>query len=184
MISELHFSLATQEDVPAIVEINNSHVGSSDPGGFLVIHHDDEHVKHLIETGEIRFFVVKDAKGELLGYAEVGNKMDLTLLDDMAWIDDESRRLTESILSSDYVYVKQVAVKTGFLRSGVASYIYQKMEEYVGCSVVVFAAIAPKHNDPSIKFHEKRGYTRVSRLHRTNFGEFAEYESFFYVKTK
>jgi ribosomal protein S18 acetylase RimI-like enzyme len=128
------------------------------------------------------FFAAKDENGVLLGYVEVANKMDMTLLEDMTWHDDESRELAEGILSSEYVYIKQLAVKKGFQRQGIASYIYRKMEEHVGCPVVVFAANKPKRNEPSIRFHEKNGYTRVSRLYRTNFGEFAEYESFFYVK--
>ncbi|MGY5852750.1 MAG: GNAT family N-acetyltransferase [Candidatus Thorarchaeota archaeon] len=181
-MSELHFSLATQDDVPAIVEINNSHIGSNDPGGFLVISFDKDHVRQVLVTGGVRFFIAKDAKGELLGYADVLNEMDMSLLEDMEWIDEESRELTETVLSSEYVYVKRIAVRTEYLRSGVATFIYKMMERYVGCSVVVFAADKPKRNTPSIRFHEKIGYTKVFRLYRTNFGEFAKYESFFYIK--
>ncbi|MDF1538455.1 MAG: GNAT family N-acetyltransferase [Candidatus Thorarchaeota archaeon] len=180
-MSGLRFSIATIDDVPSIVEINNSHVGSNDPGGFLVIHLDEHQVKHLIETGEMRFFIAKDEAGELMGYTEAGDSIDLTLLDDMTWIDEQLKALAESILAGRYVYVKQVAVKIGCLRKGIAGFIYRKMKEYVNCPVVVFAAITPKRNEPSIRFHEKTGYIHASLLRRINFGEFLEYESYFYV---
>jgi ribosomal protein S18 acetylase RimI-like enzyme len=173
--------MGTSEDASSIVEINNSHIDSDDPGGFLVIELDETQVKQQIESGEMRFFVAKDANGELLGYAQVGNSIDLSLLDHMTWISEKLKTRTESILSGTYVYVKQLAVSREYQRRGVASFIYQKMEDYVGCPVVVFAAIRPKYNEPSVLFHEERGYTRVSRLYRKNFGEFSEYESFFYI---
>ncbi|MFW9847890.1 MAG: GNAT family N-acetyltransferase [Candidatus Thorarchaeota archaeon] len=178
----LYFSIGTDVDVPAIVEINNSHFDYENPNGFLVIHFDEEYVKELIESGDVQFFLVKDVNDYVLGYVEVRNSLNNDLLNDMNWINDDLKELTISILSGHYIYVKQLAVRRGYQRMGVASYAYQKMEQTVGCPVVVFTANKPRRNIPSIQFHENKGYTRVSSLHRMNFGEFSEYEAFFYVK--
>lgn len=179
---DLTFSLATIEDVQDIVEINNSYVGLNDVGGFLVIHFDEHQIKQLLEIGEIQFFIAKNKEGELLGYAEVGDSLDHALLNDMTWNDDNQRKYTESILAGKYVYVKQLAVKKGHQRRGIASFIYRRIEEFVNCPVVAFAANIPKRNEPSMRFHEKHGFKNVSRLHRINFGEFTEYESILYIK--
>ncbi len=178
----LYFSIGTVVDIPAIVEINNSHFDYDNPGGFLVIHFDEEYVRHLIESGDVHFFLVKDGNDCVLGYVEVRNSIDNTLLDDMNWINDDLKELAISILSGQYIYVKQLAVRRGYQRMGIASYAYQKIEETIGCPVVVFTANKPRRNVSSIQFHEKNGYTRVSSLYRMNFGDLSEYEAFFYVK--
>ncbi len=182
MTDNLNFSIATVDDAPQIVEINNSYVGWEGPGGFLVVHLTLEEVLHFIETGEMTFYCAKDNDGLLLGYAEVASSMDLSLLDNMTWDSDESRELALSVLRGKYVYVKQLAVRQGHQRKGVAEFIYRNMERTVGCPVVVFAANKPRRNEPSIRFHEKMGYQKVSRLYRPVFGEFTDYESFFFIK--
>ncbi|MHA2425759.1 MAG: GNAT family N-acetyltransferase [Candidatus Thorarchaeota archaeon] len=179
---DIHFSRATLDDVPDIVEINTSLIGSNDPGGFLVIEFEVDTIQHMIETNELQFYVAKNESGNILGYAQVCDRLDLSLLDDMIWINLELRRLAESILNDKYVYVKQLAVRRGYQRKGIASFIYENLEVTVGCPIVVFAATKPKRNEPSILFHEKNGYTHVSRLNRRDFGGFQEYESYFYVK--
>lgn len=108
--------------------------------------------------------------------------LDHTLLDDMTWDSDDSRSLTLSILDNRYVYIKQLAVRKGYQHQGVARFLYTELEREVGCPIVVFAAIKPKRNEPSVQFHETMGYQRVSRLYRATFGEFTDYESLFYVK--
>ncbi len=179
---QMTFSLATEEDAAAIAEINESHAGTDDPGGFLVIALSREEIKGMIRDDNIHFYTAKDQDGIVLGYVEIYDEMDLRLLDDMTWDSEDARRTTLSILSGDYAYVKQLATRKGFQRQGVGTFIYQSLQKELREPIVVFAANKPKRNLPSILFHEKLGYRRVSRLYRAEFGEITDYESFFYVK--
>ncbi len=184
MPDTLEFTIATTDDVSQIVEINNSYIHATGPGGFLVVHLTVEDVLGLIGSNTMTFYAAKNPSGLILGYAEVADEMDLALLDNMTWDSDEARDLAMSILNERYVYVKQLAVRRGYRRRGVAEFIYRNMEATVKCPVVVFAANRPRRNEPSIRFHEKMGYRRVSRLHRPVFGEFTDYESIFFVKDR
>lgn len=50
------FSTATTKDAQAIVEINNSHMDSDDPNGFLVVHLTLLEVLDIVETNRMTFY--------------------------------------------------------------------------------------------------------------------------------
>ena len=181
-MSNLHFSLGTAEDVSSIIEINKSHVGSDATGGFLVVELESNQVLSMIESNKERFFVAKNSENIVVGYVQIADDFERELLQNMTWFSLDSKSLAISILDEDIIYIKQLAVRSGFMSQGVGTFLYRNLETEIERSIVVFAADKPKQNLPSIKFHEANNFVSVGRLTRSKFGEFSNYESIFYVK--
>lgn len=181
-MNALTFMLASPEDAAQISEINNGYIGVEDEGGFLVIPYSQDELLQLLDQELVTFFLVKDPAGTILGYVEVADRFDLSLIEQMNWVSSEARKIAESILSKKYVYVKQLAVRRGYQRQGIASFIYEMLEQHLKAPIVVFAAIEPKRNEASIQFHIKHGFTKVSALTRYDFGEFPLYRSYFFIR--
>ncbi len=180
--SDLSFMTASLGDATEIANINQEYIGMEDSGGFLVIPHSQDEILNLLQEGKVTFYIAKNLDGPLLGYVEVSDTMDISLLDQMDWLSSDMRKMTESILSKKYAYVKQLAIRRGFQRQGIASFLYRMLEEHLRIPVVAYAAIEPKRNEASIQFHLKHGFTKVATLYRENFGDLTEYQSYFFVK--
>ncbi|MFW9919753.1 MAG: GNAT family N-acetyltransferase [Candidatus Thorarchaeota archaeon] len=183
-MKSLTFSSASIEDAAQIAEINMQHLESGAEGGFLVIAHDTDDIAFLIRSMQSSFFVAMNIDGLVLAYVEVVRGLEISLLDALRWDSVKIEGLCKAILSEDYAYVKQLAVRKGFQHQGVASFLYQELERYLNVHLVAFTANKPIRNIASEKFHERQGYTKVATLDRRNFGKFPEYRSYFFVKQK
>ncbi|MBD3405978.1 MAG: GNAT family N-acetyltransferase [Candidatus Lokiarchaeota archaeon] len=176
------FRKASLDDASFIAKINAMHVGNKGPGGFLIIALDESEIRHLIESADIDFYAAKRSNGELLGYAEITSQFDRTLLNNMTWVNGIFEQSIKQILSGDFIYIKQLAIHPSYQRQGVATFLYKNLEAAIKKDIIVFAAHRPFHNEPSIAFHKKMGFTMVAKLHRSDFGGHSEYESFFFMK--
>ncbi|MFW9786047.1 MAG: GNAT family N-acetyltransferase [Candidatus Thorarchaeota archaeon] len=182
MLEKLYISEATYNDVKGILEINHQFSESRDSeDGFLVIKYNEADIKDSITSHITTFYLVKESQENLLCYARVSKVFDEKLLDGMRWNREDSRHLLSSLLKSRYLHISQVAVKRGFHRQGIASFLYEYIGDF-GLPILVFVALKPFRNFASYSFHESRGYTQIGTLQRSEFGPYKKYESLCYIR--
>ena len=69
----------------------------------------------------------------------------------------------------DFLYLDRIAVSTEFRRRGIASALYDAMEEFaVRHGRMVCEIYSQPRNDVSIAFHTSRGYREVGHLLQSN----------------
>ncbi|MCK0469949.1 GNAT family N-acetyltransferase [Halalkalibacter sp. APA_J-10(15)] len=163
---------AIKQDVDQIVSISKRllHGASNQEKGFLIRELKQEVVhKHIDE------FYVARANGEIAGYLWLNKHYPADRL--------TYTKMIEEVALSSTIYVKQVAVDPLFARRGVATKLYEAVfSMYPHQRISACIATKPLNNTPSIRYHEKLGFTKVGSLVMTNYLGFDRYEADVFIR--
>lgn len=130
-----------QHDFDAIIELNETAlegVGSLDHEGLALLVKQADQALVCEEAGDIAGFVITLPPGSVY---------------DSSRYDWFEKRLDE------YVYLDRIVVSRAHRRKGVASRLYDAVEADVPVALEVYDT-----NEPSLAFHERRGYRQVGAL--------------------
>lgn len=130
-----------QHDFDAIVELNQTAlegVGELDHEGLALLVKQADQALVVEDAGDVAGFVITLPPGSVY---------DSTRYD---WFE---ARL------DDYVYLDRIVVSRAHRRKGVASRLYDAVEADLPVALEVYDT-----NEPSLAFHERRGYRQVGEL--------------------
>lgn len=130
-----------QHDFDTIIELNETAlegVGSLDHEGLALLVKQADQALVCEEAGDIAGFVITLPPGSVY---------------DSSRYDWFEKRLDE------YVYLDRIVVSRAHRRKGVASRLYDAVEADVPVALEVYDT-----NEPSLAFHERRGYRQVGAL--------------------
>lgn len=130
-----------QHDFDTIIELNETAlegVGSLDHEGLALLVKQADQALVCEEAGDIAGFVITLPPGSVY---------------DSSRYDWFEKRLDE------YVYLDRIVVSREHRRKGVASRLYDAVEADVPVALEVYDT-----NEPSLAFHERRGYRQVGAL--------------------
>lgn len=176
---KLYFSEATENDVEAIVEINNDHYNRTSEQGFLISKLCRMDVVKRIASEDYRFFVAKSSSGDTIGFIVVGNKFDDNILSDLLWTQESYKSIVEN---HKYCYIEKNAVMKGFQRKGIGDFLYKSLfSELPNTVFAAFVVNKPYQNTASIKFHQNMGFNSVAVYRAEQFMGIKEYESILYM---
>lgn len=171
---------ATYSEIQDIVEINNSYFdGRVNVGGFLLKRLIPNDVRQAIDFQENVYFVAKDSRGETVGYIELRSQFPNEVLKDLEWV---SAIEVTNLLESQF-YIEQVAIKQGYQRKGVGSFLYdQTLKTFPEKNFTAFVVSQPITNESSINLHEKMGFERMALYKKSQYAGMSPYESILFIK--
>ena len=76
---------------------------------------------------------------------------------------DSTNYLAFGRLFADFTYLDRIVIDSAFQRRGLGSAVYDDLETTAGSRMVLEVNIDPP-NEPSLAFHEARGYRRVAEF--------------------
>ncbi|MDP4084462.1 MAG: GNAT family N-acetyltransferase [Bacillota bacterium] len=166
------FRQGEEWDVKQIIDISKEYINREarhENGSFLIRELVIDDVREHIHE-----FYVAVHKDMIVGYV---------------WINDsypklrrEHTKFNESADLSNVVYIKQVAVQSAFARKGIASGLYDYLRENnSGKSLVACVAIEPMKNEPSILFHENKGFRQIGVLSLHDYMQFNLYRAVLFL---
>lgn len=179
---EFYFSEATENDADKIAEINNDHYNRNSEQGFMISKLCRTDVMKRIASKDYRYFVAKSSSDDIVGFVEVGYKIDDNILSNLLWTDERYKYLVEN---KKYSYIEKIAVRQGFHKKGIGEFLYKSLFSELPSTVfTAFVVNKPYQNIASTKFHQKMGFHGVAVYRTEQFMGFKDYESVFYIKAQ
>jgi len=176
------FRLARPEDAHAIYRIAQSVAHGwkgTNSGGFLLSRYSEEDYLQRAKQKEI--FLT--GEGEIRGYVILIPFESPTLETIRGYLAQVQDRYVDFTNIPNLLWLDQVAVGADFVHQGVGSVLYRDMFALFP-NIPFLTAIAekPDHNQPSLDFHKKYGFSRIGTFQADNFFGVAHYQSGIFLR--
>ncbi len=204
--NHLTFRLATDSDIPAIVDIHNRNVqqpNATHPYGFLLAEtQPTEIAKHLAQArslpadhsfpsalaaGTVLYFLmVQDDPTQdgsaptVVAFLTVAKpKVTDEFCNQLIWLDTEAAPVLQTkLLQPNHIYIQTVATQPELRGQGIGRLMYQALYRvFPNFYFSTFVVSRPLCNHYSIQFHQKQGFRAIALIQRPQFLNFQDYES-------
>ena len=162
---------------------DSSYVSKVEKEGFTIETSDKEDLLNRIKNDVI--FNVFEQDGQIVGYIDFNKEVYFPEeAENIIWLDQKTKE--EYFQEERSIVLHYIAVDLKHTKRGIARELLQKSEEELRSKAYryLFAIITtgPVKNYPSIRFHEKMGFTRVCKTLPIELFGIKNYESELYKK--
>ena len=179
----LLFKGATIEDLPDIIEIDNSYHKYSDiHQGFLIIKYEINQLKNHILRKPNSISIASTTDNIIVGFIEISFFLDIKVIKELKWYGENLRSTFEK---GEKLYIAKVAVKEGYQGRKIGTFMYESIfAKYPGYIFYSFVVKKPFDNIISLDFHKRMGFIEAAEFKARKFLGLNNYESVMLMKFK